>query len=74
MNRHASYPYTYPTKTPVSRRVMRWLRWLVLFIALAAVAIGAVLVIARLHVTEAQLDSVFLQGMTAGHQICRGGV
>lgn len=77
MNRHASYPYTYPTQSPTRHRVkrfMRFLRWLVLFLVVLGLAIGAALVILRLQVAEAQQDSIFNQGMQAGFSMCKVGV
>ncbi len=35
---------------------------------------GTLALIAKLHATDAQLDTAFLQGMAAGHQLCPRGI
>lgn len=74
MKRHTYYPTVFPTVTPLRVKAMRALRWLALAAAIALLALSAAAVIVRLHLTDAQLENVFMQGMTAGAQLCPRGV
>jgi Tfp pilus assembly protein PilN len=64
-------PICYRTR----RTLLQRLRPLVLGLAglgvVAAIALGAAALITRLQVTEAQLDTAFLKGMSAGQATCR---
>lgn len=73
MNRHTFYPGVIPTVPSRRRQLQRFLQWLALFMVLVLMLIGAATVIARLSTIEAQLDSAFMQGMTAGQQVCPRG-
>ena len=44
---------------------------LVAVLVLIAIALGVVALIARLHATDAQLESAYLQGLAAGQRMCR---
>lgn len=74
MSTHRFYPRAIPVGCARRRQALQLLRWLVL----AAIVLGMGALVAALIVhlmtIEAQLDSVFMQGMKAGNQICRGGV
>ena len=80
MKRHTFYPSAIPTVRSRRKQAMRFLRWLLLFLLLMLMlmlmlmALGAAAVIAGLYVTNAQLESVFMQGMKAGSQLCSRGV
>ncbi|MDO8776227.1 MAG: hypothetical protein Q7K57_47470 [Burkholderiaceae bacterium] len=74
MNRHAFYPgVVIPTVPPRRKQLLRFLRWLALFMAVALMVLGAVKVMAILWTLDAQLDSAFMQGMQAGQQMCARG-
>lgn len=74
MNRHAFYPgVVIPTVPPRRKQLLRFLRWLALFMAVALMVLGAVKVVAILWTLDAQLDSAFMQGMKAGQQMCARG-
>ena len=73
MSRHAFYPRVIRTVPSRRRQLFRFLRWLALFMVPVLMAIGAATVISRLSTIDAQLDSAFMQGMTAGQQICPRG-
>lgn len=74
MNRHAFYPgVVIPTVPSRRKQLLRFLRWLALFMVAAVMVLGAVKVIAILWTLDAQLDSAFLQGMNAARQLCTGG-
>jgi anti-sigma factor RsiW len=68
------YPRAIPTVRSRRSQALLLLRWLMLAaLVLGMVAMAAGLIV-HLMTIEAQLDSVFMQGMKAGYQICRGGV
>ncbi|HQR98354.1 MULTISPECIES: hypothetical protein [unclassified Polaromonas] len=74
MNRHAFYPgVVIPTVPSRRKRLLRFLRWLALFMAVALMVLGAATAIAMLVSIDAQLDSAFMQGMKAGQQMCARG-
>lgn len=56
------------------RTLLQRLRPLVLAVgalgAIAALALGAAALIARMHATQVQLDAAFVQGWAAGQTIC----
>lgn len=74
MRQHAVYPTVFPTVRSKRSALMRLLRWVLLLAAIVLMLFGTATLIAILNGREAQLDSAFMQGMTAGHQLCRGGV
>lgn len=74
MKRHTFYPSAIPTVRSRQKQAMHFLRWLLLFLLVMLMALGAAAVIAGLYVTNAQLETVFMQGMQAGSQICSRGV
>lgn len=67
-----------PTVTPLRVKLARAAMWLaqVTCVALLVFAMitGTLALIVKLHATEAQLDTAFLQGMAAGHQLCPRGI
>lgn len=75
MNRHTFYPGVIPTVPSRRRQLLRFLRWLALFMVVLLMTVGAATVIARLRTIDAQLDRAYLQGLQAGMQICpaKGG-
>lgn len=74
MSPHTFYPYPMPTAPSRRTRALRFARWLLVFMVLFWMVACTALVIVRLVNVDAQLDSAFLQGMTAGQQLCsRGG-
>ncbi|MDP3614432.1 MAG: hypothetical protein Q8R98_21525 [Rubrivivax sp.] len=71
MNRHAFSPgVVIPTVPPRRKQLLRFLRWLALFMAVALMVLGAATAIALLVSMDARLDSAFMQGMKAGQQMC----
>lgn len=71
MNRHTFYPRVIPTVPSRRRQLMRFLRWLTLFMVGVLMAVGAATAITKLNTIDAQLDNAFFQGLQAGMQICR---
>jgi hypothetical protein len=67
-----------PTVTPLSVKLARAGMWLAQVIVAAlvvfAILTGTLAVIAKMHATDAQLDTAFMQGMAAGHQLCPRGI
>lgn len=70
MNRHTFYPGVIPTVPSRRWQLLRFLRWLALFMVGVLMAVGAATVIARLRTIDAQIDRAYLQGLQAGMQIC----
>ena len=66
-------PSFHRTRPSRRRQLLRFTRWLGLFIVLMAMALCVVTAIARLHNIEARLDAAFMQGMKAGFDICPVG-
>lgn len=64
-------PVCYRTRRTLLQRLRPVLLGLVAFGAVAAIAAGAATLVARLQVTQAQLDTAYLQGMSAGQSTCR---
>lgn len=73
MNRHTFYPGVIRTVPSRRKQLLRFLRWLTLFTAVALMVLGAATVIAKLATLDSQLDSAFMQGMRAGQQLCARG-
>ena len=67
-----------PTCTPLPVKLARAAIWLaqVMCVALLVFAMltGTLAIIAKMHATDAQLDTAFMQGMQAGHQLCSRGI
>lgn len=67
-----------PTVTPLRVKLARAGIWLaqVMCVALLVFAMiaGTLAIIVKMHATDAQLDTAFLQGMAAGHQLCPRGI
>lgn len=70
MNRHAVYPPVITTVTPRRRQLTRLAKNALTAGLLVVMVLGTVKVMAILWTLDAQLDSAFMQGMKAGHQIC----
>lgn len=73
MREHAFYPTSIPTVPRRRKQVLRFFRWLVLFLVVALMMFCMVTVIIKLVTLDAELDAAFLQGMTTGAQLCRWG-
>jgi hypothetical protein len=65
-------PVCYRTRRTLLQRLRPALAALVACLLVSLLAIGAASLIARLQVTQAQLDAVHLQGMTLGQSMCGG--
>lgn len=66
-------PVVYRTRTPWWRRMGRQAApWLLLAALVLGLVAGTTLVMARLHVTQAQLDQAHLAGMALGMATCGG--
>lgn len=67
-----------PTITPLRVKLARAAMWLAQALCVAllvfAMIAGTLALIAKLHATDAQLDTAFMQGMAAGHQLCPRGI
>ena len=67
-----------PTVTPLRVKLARagiWLaQTLVAALLVFAMITGTLVIMAKMHASEAQLDNAFMQGMQAGHQLCPRGV
>jgi hypothetical protein len=63
-------PVCYRTRRTLAQRLRPILASLLVALAAALLAIGAASLIARLQVTQAQLDAAHLQGMTVGQAMC----
>lgn len=63
-----------PTVTPWYSGLLRFGRWLALFMCILLIIAGTVTTIAGLNLRQAQLDNAFMQGMAAGHQLCPRGI
>lgn len=74
MSKHRFYPTKIHTVQPRSRQFFRFLRWLALFMTVVLMVLGAAVVIVHFWTVEAQLDNAFMQGMSAGYQMCPKGV
>lgn len=72
--RYPRYPRVIPTVYSRRRKLARFLAWLAAAMLLLAMILGTASVITRLATIDAQLDSAFLQGMTAGQQVCPRGL
>lgn len=63
-------PVSYRTRRTLLRRLRPLILAAVLGLGVAFIAVGAAFLIARLHVTQAQIDAAYLQGMKAGQTMC----
>lgn len=64
-------PVCYRTHRTLLQRLQPVLTGVAVLLAVAVPAFGAAGLIARLHVTEVQLDAAYLQGFAAGQTVCR---
>lgn len=66
-------PIAYSTVPSRRKQLMRFVRWLALFMVVMLLALAAAAVIVKLGTIDAQLESAFMQGMAAGQQVCPRG-
>jgi len=64
-------PIFYRTHRSWWQRAQPWLAVVAAGLVVAAAAVGAAALITRLQVTQAQLDTAYLQGLAAGQAMCR---